>query len=76
MARIGRELVDVLIVNRCKGVMSRVPTVFLRVPFEHREIGYPQESEIFGVEPLVAVGVFLCQVAAEISRGAHDPQFR
>src|SRR5690242_892408 len=46
VARIGRELVEILVLHRRERMVSRDPAVLFVVPLEHREIDHPKEAEI------------------------------
>ena len=55
MRGIGGELVEIFVMHRSERMVRGVPAAFFLVPFEHREIGHPQELVILWVQQLVAV---------------------
>ena len=66
-AGVGVEQLDPLVVRPSERMMHRLPPVFLLVPLEQREIGYPEEPPRFAVDQL--------ELAPEVeSQRSEDPR--
>ena len=75
--RIGRQLLQIVVVNRRKRMMRRVPALVFLVPLEHGKVHDPEEPEFLGIEQFVAIVILLrgeqAQLSARLVHGLLGP---